>query len=68
MLDISKVLRARLADLHWSETSKGSADCDTSESHFCNRCIYDAFLAKLVHEAFCHLHELVESFAARGEG
>jgi hypothetical protein len=58
-------------DLHWSETSKGSADCNPGESHFCDRSIYDSFLAKFVHEAFRDLHEhsgLVERFAVGGEG
>jgi len=60
-----------MIDLHWPETGKGSADCKSSKSHFCDRSIYDPFLAKLVHEAFCDLHEhsgLVERFAVGREG
>jgi len=60
-----------MTDLHWSKTSKGSANCKTSESHFCDRSIYDPFLGKFVHEAFCDLHQhggLVEIFAVGGEG
>ena len=53
-------------NLHRSETSKGSTDCETSESHFCDGCVYNPFLSKLVHEAFGDLHGhggSVESFA-----
>ena len=72
MSNISRVAgKAFLADLHWPETSKGRAYCKTSESHFCDRSIYDPFLGKLIHEAFCDLYQhgrLDERFAVGGEG
>jgi hypothetical protein len=60
-----------MTDSHWSETSKGSADCKASKTHFCDRSIDNTFLAELVHEIFCDLDEYggsVEGFEASGEG
>jgi hypothetical protein len=69
MSNISR--EGRMTDSHWSETSKSSADCEASKAHFRDRSIDDTFLAKLIHEAFCNLHEQgvsVESFATGGKG
>jgi hypothetical protein len=43
--------------LHWPQSSKTSTDGQTSKAHFCDRSIDDAFLAKLVQQAFGNLHK-----------